>query len=260
MRNRVLVLSNKGGVGKSTVAANLAVALAARGQRVGLMDADLSGPSIPHLLGLTGARLPAGSDGVEPALAPPGVKVASIGFLLESPDDPVLWRDSYKFEFLVELAGGINWGKLDWLVVDMPPGTGGEFLALADLLAPITGAIAVSTPQALARLDVRKAISACRDAEVPVLGLVENMAGLACPHCGGDVQPWGDAGISAMAAELSVPVLARIPLDPGVIALTDTGRPFVLAAPDSPAARAVGAVADACLELGVSMPPAANGG
>lgn len=247
VRNRLLVLSNKGGVGKSTIAANLAVALAARGQRVGLLDADLSGPSIPHLMGVADARLPGTPAGVEPAVAPSGVRVASVGFMLQSPDDPIIWRDSFKFEFLVELVGGVHWGELDWLVVDMPPGTGGEFIALSDLLKPLTGAVAVSTPHALARLDVRKALSACDDAGVPVLGLVENMAALTCPHCGGEVRPWGDTGVAAMAAERNIPLLASIPLDPAVQALTDAGQPFVTAAPESAAARALLALADACL-------------
>lgn len=244
VRQRLLVLSNKGGVGKSTVAANLAVALAARGQRVGLLDADLTGPSIPQLLGLTGARLPSSPAGVEPALAASGVKVASIGFLLDTPDDPVLWRDSYKFEFLMELAGGVNWGELDWLVVDMPPGTGGEFLALADLLAPLTGALAVSTPQTLARLDVRRAVSACREAGVPLLGLVENMAGFATPIPGTAL----DAGLAPLAAELGVPLLARIPVDPQVLVQTDAGVPFVTGAPESAAAHALRGLADCCLQ------------
>lgn len=245
IRRRLLVLSNKGGVGKSTVAANLAAALAAAGQRVGLADCDISGPSIPRLFGLVHARLRITDAGVEPAEPLPGLKVASLGFLLSDPDEPVLWRDSFKQEFLAQLYGGVNWGELDWLIADMPPGTGGELIGTTELLLQVDGAVIVTTPQEVALQDARRAVNGCRDSGVPVLGVVENMSGLTCPHCGGEIQPFGSGGAAAMAAQMGLPLLGQIPLDPQALLLADAGRPAVVAAPDGPAGRALRALASA---------------
>lgn len=252
VRRRLLVLSNKGGVGKSSVSVNLAVALARRGQRVGLLDADLSGPSVPQLLGLGGTRLRSGPEGITPAEPIPGLRVASIGFFLPSPDQPVMWRDSYKFEFLAELLGGIAWGELDWLLVDMPPGTGGELISVVDLLGRVDGAVAVTTPQALAVADLRKAVGACRDSHVPVLGIVENMSGILCPHCGGEIHPFRAGGAAAAAADLGVPLLGQLPLDPEALAQSDGGEPW---GPDS----SVGAALETVLDQVLAQVAAAEG-
>lgn len=243
VKRRILVLSNKGGVGKSTVAANLAAALARRGLETGLLDADLSGPSQPTLFGLTGGRLRAGPEGVIPLAPAPGLKLVSSGFFLKDQDDAIMWRDAYKFDFLMNLLGGAQWGPLDVLVIDMPPGTGGEMLGLVELLSRVDGAVLVTTPQQLAVLDARKAVGACREAGVPVLGVVENMSGMACPHCGGEVHPFRAGGGEVAARSLDVPFLGRIPLDCRMMELSDLGRVPVLAEPDSAGARAVTAVA-----------------
>jgi len=236
---RILVMSNKGGVGKSTVAANLAAALVRQGYQVGLLDADLSGPSQPALFGLTGARTAATDDGVSPVQPIPGLKLISSAFFLAGMDDDVMWRDSYKFEFLMQLLGGTAWGDLDYLVVDMPPGTGGELIGLVQLLGRVDGAVVVTTPQNVAVIDARKAITACRESDVPVLGVVENMSAMACPHCGGEVHPFRVGGGEVAAQALGVPFLGRIPLDPIVMDLSEEGRVAVLCEPGAPGADAM---------------------
>ncbi|HYF93840.1 MAG TPA: Mrp/NBP35 family ATP-binding protein [Symbiobacteriaceae bacterium] len=213
IHRRILVLSNKGGVGKSTVTANLAAILAGRGLRVGLLDADLSGPSQPHLFGVSGARMRSAEDGLLPVEPAPGLKLVSSAFFLAETDDAVMWRDSYKFQFLLSLLADTTWGELDLLLIDMPPGTGGELIGLSQLLGRVDGAIVVTTPQQLAVMDSRRAITACREAEVPVLGLVENMSGQHCPHCRGYSEPFETGGGEVAARSLGVPFLGRIPLD-----------------------------------------------
>ncbi|MFZ5823815.1 MAG: Mrp/NBP35 family ATP-binding protein [Bacillota bacterium] len=225
---RVLVLSNKGGVGKSTVTVNLAVTLAMGGIRIGVLDADLSGPSLPLFFGVEGARLRSGGRGLTPVEVQ-GLKLVSTGFFLAQEDDPVMWRDSYKYEFLTHLVSDVEWGHLDWLLVDMPPGTGGELIGLRDILSRVDGAIVVTTPQNASLMDARKAIAACREAEIPVLGVVENMSG----------GPFGGGGGELVAMAMQVPFLGRIPLDPRLTALSDAGKPPVVAEPDTPGSRAL---------------------
>lgn len=243
IHRRIMVLSNKGGVGKSTVTANLAAVMAQRGLRVGLLDADLSGPSQPYLFGVPEGRMRTGDDGMLPVEPAVGLRLVSSAFFLQESDDAVMWRDSYKFQFLMSMLADTAWGELDALLVDMPPGTGGELIGLAQLLGRVDGAIIVTTPQQVAILDARRAITACREAEVPVLGVVENMSGQHCPHCGGHMEPFQTGGGELVARSLGVPFLGRIPLDHTVMALADEGRPAVLARPDSPGARALEAIA-----------------
>lgn len=217
IQRRILILSNKGGVGKSTVTANLAAVLSQRGLRVGLLDADLSGPSQPYLFGVPQARMRSGTDGLLPVEPAPGLKLVSSAFFLQETDDAVMWRDSYKFQFLMSMLADTAWGDLDLLLVDMPPGTGGELIGLSQLLGRVDGAVIVTTPQQLSVLDARRAVTACREAEVPVLGLVENMSGQACPHCGGRIEPFESGGGELAARSLEVPFLGRIPLDHSVM-------------------------------------------
>lgn len=241
VKRRILVLSNKGGVGKSTVAANLAAALAARGHRVGLADCDISGPSLPRMFGLIHGRLKVTDDGILPLEPVPGLKLASVGFLLGDPDEPVMWRDAYKFEFLQQLYGGVAWGELDYLVIDMPPGTGGELIGTQELLVRVDGAVIVTTPQEVALQDARRAVNGCRDSGIPVIGLVENMSGLACPHCGGEIHPFTPGGGGVAGVEL----LGRVPLDPEALQLAEHGFTAVLSAPEGPAGQALLGVAEA---------------
>ena len=184
IRHKFLVLSGKGGVGKSTVAVNLAAALADAGRRVGLLDVDLHGPSVPGLLGLRYTPQPGHAGGIAPAQVGERLWVMSIQFFLPDADDAVIWRGPRKYSAIRQLLAGVDWGHLDCLVVDAPPGTGDEPLALAELLGGGAGAVIVSTPQRVAVTDVRKALVFCEKVGLPVLGVIENMSGFVCPHCG----------------------------------------------------------------------------
>jgi len=236
IRHKALVLSGKGGVGKSTVAANLAAALAARGLRTGLLDIDLHGPSVPKLLGLEGEGLAADGKQIIPATCGENLKVVSIGFMLQSPDDAIIWRGPLKMGVIKQFLRDVAWGSLDWLVVDSPPGTGDEPLSICQLIPDADGAIIVTTPQQVAVADVRKCITFCRKLNLPVLGVVENMSGFICPHCGGRSEPFGSGGGEQMAIELGVPFLGSVPLDPQVMASGEAGQPFALS--DGPTAAA----------------------
>lgn len=228
IRRRLLVLSGKGGVGKSTVAANLAVALSLAGRRVGLLDVDIHGPSIPKLLNLEGEGLRARGDLIEPVTFGDALKVVSIGFLLENDRQAVIWRGPLKMKLIGQFLREVDWGELDYLVVDSPPGTGDEPLSIVQLVGRLDGAVVVTTPQELALADVRRCITFCRELKVPVLGVVENMSGLTCPHCGRHIEVFGpDGGGGRMAEEMGVPLLGRIPLDPRVVEAGDQGKPFV---------------------------------
>ena len=238
VRHKVMVLSGKGGVGKSTIAANLATALAEAGHRVGLLDIDFHGPSIPRLLGIAGQRpRTSGDGGIPPFETATGLKVMSIGLLLSDASDAVIWRGPMKMNVIKQLLRDVNWGELDCLVVDSPPGTGDEPLSVAQLIPGADGAVLVTTPQALSADDVRRSISFCRQVDLPILGLIENMSGFICPHCGKETAPFMSGGGQALAAETGVPFLGRVPIDPQVAVASDEGRPFVAAQPGSAAAR-----------------------
>jgi len=236
--HKILVLSGKGGVGKSTVAANLAISLAQAGKTVGLLDVDVHGPSIPKLMGLEG-RSPR-SDGRElkAVEVAENLKVMSIGFLLDSGADAVIWRGPMKYNVIRQFLKDVAWGRLDYLVIDSPPGTGDEPLAVAQLVGKPASALIVTTPQDLAVADVRRSISFCKALDLPVLGVIENMSGLVCPHCGRQVDLFKVGGGEKLAVEMGVPFLGRIPLDPQIVASGDTGRPFVQAFANSQAAKA----------------------
>ncbi len=225
---KLLVLSGKGGVGKSTLAVNLAVALSLSGRRVGLLDADIHGPSIPKLLHLEGQTLAGRGDSILPLTFGDGLKVISIGFLLENEEQAVIWRGPLKMKLINQFLRDVEWGDLDYLIVDSPPGTGDEPLSLAQLIGRLDGAIIVTTPQELALTDVRKCITFCRELNLPVLGVVENMSGLVCPHCGKLIDVFGPGGGGErMAQEMGVPSLGRIPFDPQVVEASDAGKPFI---------------------------------
>ena len=235
VRAVVAVASGKGGVGKSTTAVNLAMGLAAIGQRVGLLDADIYGPSLPRMSGLAGR--PAAADGqkLRPMEAY-GVKVMSMGFLIEE-DAPMIWRGPMVQSALQQMLGDVLWGELDVLVVDMPPGTGDAQLTMAQKV-PLAGAVIVSTPQDIALLDARKAINMFRKVDVPVLGIVENMSYFCCPNCGHRTEIFAHGGARACAAKYGVDFLAEIPLDLRVRETSDEGRPIVVSEPDHQVAEA----------------------
>ncbi len=224
--HKIAVLSGKGGVGKSTVAVNLATALALNGLRVGLLDIDIHGPSVPTMLGLEGQSLKGNPGEIFPVEFG-GLKVMSIGFLLQNPDDAVIWRGPMKMGVIKQFLTDVNWGDLDYLIIDLPPGTGDEPLSLCQLIQPLTGSVIVTTPQKVAAVDVRKSISFCRRLEVPVLGVVENMSGFVCPKCGELTQILPEGGGRKIASDMDVPFLGAIPLDPGIAQSGDSGKVFI---------------------------------
>jgi ATP-binding protein involved in chromosome partitioning len=225
IRQKILVMSGKGGVGKSTVAANLAVGLSQAGMSVGLLDVDVHGPSIPQLLGLQGQSAHLVGDELQPVRVNDHLSVMSIGFLVASPSDAVIWRGPMKYSLIRQFLKDVNWGRLDYLVVDSPPGTGDEPLAVAQLVGKSAFAVLVTTPQDLAISDVRRSVGFCRSVELPVLGIVENMSGFACPACGHHVDIFKTGGGESLASEMKVPFLGKIPLDPAVVSNGDSGHP-----------------------------------
>ncbi|MBT8077611.1 MAG: iron-sulfur cluster carrier protein ApbC [Gammaproteobacteria bacterium] len=239
--NIIAVASGKGGVGKSTTATNLALALARDGARVGVLDADIYGPSQPLMLGLSGKR-PTSDDGqsMNP-LEAHGIQVMSIGFLIDA-DQPMVWRGPMVTQALNQLLQQTRWDKLDYLIVDMPPGTGDIQLTLSQQV-PVSGAVIVTTPQDLALLDARKGLQMFRKVSVPVLGIVENMSTHICSKCGHEEAIFGSGGGDRMAADFDVQLLGRLPLDANIRQQTDSGTPTVVADPDSAAARAYASAA-----------------
>ena len=235
---KLLVLSGKGGVGKSTIAANLAFALAAAGNQVGLLDVDIHGPSIPKLMGLEGRRPATDEAQLCPVQVSENLKVMSIGFLLDSGSDAVIWRGPLKHNVIRQFLKDVAWGRLDYLVIDSPPGTGDEPLSVAQLVGSPAGAVIVTTPQDLSISDVRRCVSFCNTLSLPVIGIIENMSGLLCPHCGEEINLFKTGGGETLAEEMNVPFLGRIPIDPQIVTTGDSGTPFIERFPDTPAARA----------------------
>ena len=252
----IMVLSNKGGVGKSTVSANLAAGLAQRGFRVGVADADVHGPNQSRFFGFAGERVRLGDAGLatrdfaDPSMAHP-VKVGTLAFLLASDDTPVVWRDAYKHDFVHHLIGSFDWGGLDFLIVDMPPGTGNELITLCDLLEGANvSALLVTTPQAVALMDSMKAARFCRERGLPLIGAVENMAGVVCPHCAGEFHLFPNTDLKERLRAAEVETLARIPLTVELASASDGGVPIVAAAPQAAVARAFTPAIEACALLG----------
>jgi ATP-binding protein involved in chromosome partitioning len=243
IQHKIVVLSGKGGVGKSTVAVNLATALALNGLRVGLLDVDIHGPSVPTMLGLENETPKVGPGDLLPVEFG-GLKVMSIGFLLQNPDDAIIWRGPMKMGVIKQFLTDVNWGDLDYLIVDAPPGTGDEPLSLCQLISPLTGAVIVTTPQKVAAIDVRKSVSFCRRMEVPVLGVVENMSGFVCPKCGELTQILPEGGGRKIAADMDVPFLGSIPMDPGVAHSGDSGKVFIYHSSETPTGKILQTIID----------------
>ena len=226
IKHKIVVLSGKGGVGKSTVAVNLAISLALAGNKVGLLDVDIHGPSIPTMLNLVNAGVKTDGEDLLP-VEMGGLKVMSVGFLLDNRDSAVIWRGPMKMGVIEQLLRDVKWGELDYLIIDSPPGTGDEPLSAIQLVGDMDGAIMVTTPQGVAAADVRKSLDFCRQLNLKVLGIVENMSGWICPHCGKETEIFkGDNG-RVMAETAGVPFLGKIPIDPAVGLSGDSGMPFV---------------------------------
>jgi ATP-binding protein involved in chromosome partitioning len=238
IKHKVAVISGKGGVGKSIITVNLAVAFAKSGHAVGILDADIHGPSVPRLLGLTGQQVKVGPPGAFPVTGPFGIKVVSIDFFLPEERTPTIWRGPLKMRAIRQLLTDVVWGELDVLFIDLPPGTGDEVLSIAQLLPEIDGVVIVTMPSELSRAVVRKAITFAERLGMPIIGVVENMSGFVCPTCGTHVDIFQSGGGKKMAEEAGVPFLGKIPIDPKVSATSDRGVSFVLEEPDSPASKA----------------------
>ena len=244
IRHKLLVMSGKGGVGKSTVAIYLALGLARRGYQIGLLDVDLHGPDIARMLGIKG-RLHIGPEGgIQPQSGRDNLKVVSIEGLLTDRDAPVIWRGPMKHKAIRQFLGEVEWGRLDFLIIDSPPGTGDEPMSVAQVIADAR-AIIVTTPQEVALADVRKAINFCRQVNLAVLGLVENMSGLICPHCGGEIHLFRQGGGQKTAAAKGIPFLGSLPFDLRVMEGGDLGLPLSESPESSPFSLALTSLLDA---------------
>ncbi len=240
VEHKIAVISGKGGVGKSLTTVNLAVALAWHGHphSVGILDADIHGPCVPKMLGMRGQQIIPGIHGLSPAIGPLGIRVMSMDFLMDSDESPVVWRGPLKMHAIRQFLSDINWGELDYLLVDLPPGTGDEALSVLQLLPEMDGVIIVTIPSEVSQIVVKKAVTFSRMLKVPVIGVVENMSGFVCPKCGEKTEIFSVGGGQKIADDLKVPFLGSIPLDPRICEDSDKGMPFIVHHSDSSAAQA----------------------
>ncbi len=236
IKNKILVMSGKGGVGKSTVSVNLALSLAQKGYKVGLMDVDIHGPDVVRMLDLTGTLEPPKSknDMVAPLAYNENMKVVSLEYMMRDRDEAIIWRGPLKIQAIRQFVSDFDWGELDYLIIDAPPGTGDEPLSVAQTI-PLLKAIVVTTPQKVALADVRKSINFCKTVKVDIVGVVENMSGFVCPHCNETVDIFSSGGGEQVAREFDLPFLGRVPMDPKVVVAGDDGKPYLSSAGDSPA-------------------------
>jgi len=239
IKHKIAVISGKGGVGKSTVTVNLAMAFATHGfaNSVGILDADITGPCIPKILGVKGQRLQGGPPGIFPATGPLGMKVVSMDFLLPSDESPVIWRGPLKMRAIQQFLSDIVWGELDFLFIDLPPGTGDEPLSVMQLLPDMDGVVIVTIPSEVSQIVVKKAVTFAKQLNIPVIGIIENMSGFICPKCGERVDIFKAGGGEKIAEDLSVPYLGKIPIDPEICRDSDRGSPFIIEHPNSPASK-----------------------
>ena len=248
IKNKFIVMSGKGGVGKTSTAVNLSIALARKGFRVGIMDVDLHGPDVPRMLGLEGMPDVNANRKLTPLRYSDRLGVISMESFLPQRDDAIIWRGPLKFSAIRQFIADVEWGELDFLVIDAPPGTGDEPLTVAQQI-PDARAIIVTTPQEIALADVRKSISFCRTVKLEIFGLVENMSGLSCPHCGEKIDLFGSGGGERTATDMGIRFLGRIPIDPQMVACGDSGRSFQESYADSPVTHAFSEIADTMTSL-----------
>ncbi|MEM2889665.1 MAG: Mrp/NBP35 family ATP-binding protein [Candidatus Bathyarchaeia archaeon] len=240
VKHKIAVISGKGGVGKTMVTVNLAIAFAKRGiaSRIGILDADIHGPCVPKMLGIKGQMLKAGPPGAFPVVGPLGVKVVSMDFLLPNQESPVIWRGPLKMTAIKQFLSDIVWGELDFLFIDLPPGTGDEPLSVMQLLPEMDGVVIVTIPSEVSQDVVKKAVTFARMLNVPVIGIIENMSGFVCPNCGAQIDIFKVGGGEKISKDLEVPFLGKIPIDPRICEDSDKGIPFVIENANSPATKA----------------------
>jgi ATP-binding protein involved in chromosome partitioning len=241
IKHKIAIISGKGGVGKSTVTVNLAMAFAMHGyaNNVGILDADIHGPSVPKMLGLRGQRLQSLQAGlIFPVTGVLGIRVVSMDFLLSSDEAPVIWRGPLKMKAIQQFLSDIMWGDLEFLFIDLPPGTGDEPLSVIQLIPEMDGVVIVTIPSEVSQIVVKKAVTFARKLGAPIIGIIENMSGFVCPKCGTEVNIFRSGGGRKIAEDLSVPFLGSIPLDPEICRDSDNGVPFITEHADSPATKA----------------------
>ncbi len=248
IKNRLLVFSGKGGVGKSTVAANLALSLAQKGKKVGLLDVDIHGPNLAKMLGVENKSMDFSPESINAVEVNDNLKLVSMSFFLQDPNSPVIWRGPMKMKAIQQFIGDVEWGKLDWLIVDSPPGTGDEPLSVAQLI-PATTAVIVTTPQEVSLMDSRKAVAFARKLDLKILGIIENMSGMICPHCGEKIALFKEGGGEKAALDLVVPFLGKIPFDPQIVSLGDEGKSFIDINPGSKSTVAFKRIVENLLDL-----------
>ncbi len=248
IKNKIMIMSGKGGVGKSSVSVNLAIALAAKGFNVGLMDVDIHGPDIPRMLGLAGMMSANAQKKLEPMRYSDNLKAVSIESLMAEKDDAIIWRGPMKHGVIRQFIGEVEWGALDYLIIDSPPGTGDEPLTVAQLIKDAR-AVIVTTPQEIALADVRKSINFCKTVNMRIVGLVENMSGYVCPHCGKTTDIFGSGGGQRTALKTGVKLLGRIPFDPNLVKCGDAGTSFLQQYASSPVAQAFSTVAEEIISI-----------
>ncbi len=248
IKNKILVMSGKGGVGKTSTSVNLSVALAHKGYNVGLMDVDLHGPDVPRMLGLEGTPQVNENKKLDPISFSENLKAISIESFTPNKDDAIIWRGPLKFSAIKQFIGDVDWGNLDFLIIDAPPGTGDEPLTVAQTISDAK-AIIVTTPQEVALADVRKSINFCKTVKMEIFGLIENMSGFSCPHCGEMVDLFGTGGGEKTASHMGVRFLGRIPFDPKMVACADSGVCYQESHSDSVVTKAFVDVAEAMSKL-----------
>ncbi|MEM3553229.1 MAG: Mrp/NBP35 family ATP-binding protein [Candidatus Bathyarchaeia archaeon] len=228
VKHKVAVISGKGGVGKSIVTANIALSFAKKGYKIGILDADFHGPSIPKILGVRGSKLEASPLGILPVTGPLNIKIVSIDFLLPKDETPVVWRGPLKMNAIRQFLSEVAWGDLDILFIDLPPGTGDEPLSVIKLIPEMSGVVVVTTPSEVSQLVVKKSIEFAKELSIPVIGVIENMSGFACPNCGFQINLFNVGGGEKIAKELNVPFLGKIPLDIELSQSADEGTPLIM--------------------------------
>jgi len=246
IKNKILVMSGKGGVGKSTVSVNLALSLANKGYQVGLMDVDIHGPDVIRMLNMTGTLEPPTSEKalVKPLFYNGNLRVVSLEYMMRDRDEAIIWRGPLKIQAIRQFVADFDWGELDYLVIDAPPGTGDEPLSVAQTI-PLLKAIVVTTPQKVALADVRKSINFCKTVNVGIIGVIENMSGFVCPHCKETVDIFKTGGGEQVAREFDLAFLGRVPMDPRVVVAGDDGKPFLSSGEESPSVAAFAKIVDA---------------
>ena len=248
IKNKIIIMSGKGGVGKTSTSVNLSIALANKGYKVGIMDVDLHGPDVPRMLGLKGMLDVSQNRKLQPISRTENLKAVSIESLTTSKDDAIIWRGPIKFSAIKQFIGDVDWGELDFLIIDSPPGTGDEPLTIAQTISDAK-AIIVTTPQEVSLADVRKSISFCKTVKMDIFGLIENMSGFMCPHCGETVEIFGNGGGERTATASGIRFLGKIPMDPKVVTCGDRGESIQEVYNDSPVSKAISDIADQVAEL-----------